>query len=65
MTMRRSSGDWRFAATALFLVAGSAWGVSRALSLRNAQIARLIDVLDVALAGNVVSQRALREARQR
>lgn len=63
--MRRSFEDWRFAATALVLVAGSAWGVSRALSLRNAQIARLIDVLDAAVAGGAVSQGALQEARQR
>ncbi|MEU6679660.1 hypothetical protein [Streptomyces sp. NPDC046853] len=65
MTMRRSFEDWRFTATAFVLVAGSVWGVSRALSLRNAQIARLIDVLDAAVAGGAVSQGALQEARKR
>lgn len=65
MTMLKSFEDWRFAATALVLVAGSAWGVSRALSLRDAQIARLMDVLDAAVAGNAVSEGVLQEARQR
>ncbi|MEU9516889.1 hypothetical protein [Streptomyces sp. NPDC048224] len=63
--MLKSFEDWRFAATALVLVAGGVWGVSRALSVRDAQIARLIDVLEAAVSGDAVSQEVLREARQR
>lgn len=65
MTMLKNFEDWRFAVAALVLVTGGAWGVSRALSLRDAQIARLIDVLDTAVSGSAVSQGALQEARQR
>ncbi|CAL9385411.1 MULTISPECIES: hypothetical protein [Streptomyces] len=63
--MLKSFEDWRFAAAALVLVAGGVWGVSRALSVRDAQIARLIDVLDAAVSGDGVSQKVLSEARQR
>ncbi|CAL9522537.1 hypothetical protein [Streptomyces pilosus] len=62
--MLKSFEDWRFTAAALVLAAGSIWGVSRALSVRDAQIARLIDVLDAAVSGGALSQGALEEARQ-
>ncbi|MFD5202968.1 hypothetical protein ACFWM7_23090 [Streptomyces sp. NPDC058375] len=63
--MLNRSEDWRFAVAALVLVAGGVWGVSRALSVRNAQIARLIDVLDAAVGGEAVSQGRLQEVGRR
>lgn len=65
MTMLKRSEGWRFVAAALVLVAGGVWGVSRALSMRDAQIARLLDVLESAVGGETVGQEVLKEARQR
>ncbi|MFF4601818.1 hypothetical protein ACFY12_03525 [Streptomyces sp. NPDC001339] len=65
IAMLKGFEDWRVAATAAVLVAGGVWGVSRALSTRDAQIDRLIGVLDKAVAGDAVREGLLQEARRR
>ena len=64
IAMRKGLEDWRVVATAVVLVAGGAWGVSRALSTREAQIDRLIDVLDKAVAGDAVNEGLQLEAQR-